>query len=642
MPPQKNFSSRVHHVQSGSAVSAGNTGRSTRELEGRTNYLKEIVDAAEAGRLLVRYEQALDPDVLEGQAVFWDDENKRFARALAGIEDDPATGVMKPTAAADAIGMVLVKETTTSGTVGLLGMVNVTPEQLLNMTGSSTAVPGRYYLSATDPGQLVVQRPPVTVAVAYLLGPSDDCESNSWLFLLPQMRDFLEDHIHFQFELTALPAGGHVPPTIGEEHVITDADADLPGWLPAGHAAFNGMAPTGAKFGYNLSAHSALSKVWPPIPVTACLLELHKPDAIEQFQGAVRVTSEYIKFDKNGIWWMTNCYDQVPWPTDYDTTLSSSSLSAAAVSSSLSSESAGVECPLTTTMRLILSFIKMTFATDKNVVTSLQPEEGQPFEYVNCEGQPANTGELFSRLTIEALIDADEAYGGLVLKEIIDSKLLFGQGWVTEGLVAGSEEIVLSSTRQRPLDPTKVLSASNPAVHQGIVVLDLQLDPTERELNPQIVRLGDAQERAYRNLDYLGFPNGRDSSIRLRFNIPPGGLPSTPKLKIRAVLFGLAAGPFSEMTMSYRRITRPTDGTPTAIVDSFTALTFDVVTPSDDYDGLGTDLPAGNLIEVESDELDIEAGETIIVVLARAADASPAFAADIGVLRIGGITFQGS
>ena len=67
--PQRNFQQRVDHVQPGSPVSASNTSQSTRQLEARDNYLKEILDAIEAGRLLVRREQAVDPDLLEGEAV---------------------------------------------------------------------------------------------------------------------------------------------------------------------------------------------------------------------------------------------------------------------------------------------------------------------------------------------------------------------------------------------------------------------------------------------------------------------------------------------------------------------------------------------------------------------------------------------
>lgn len=640
MPPQRNFEQRVNHVQPGSPVAASNTSRATRDLEARTNYIKEILDAIEAGRLLVRRAQHIAPDLLEGEAVFWNNETKRYERALAGVVNDSATGSLVTTAASDSIGLLLVKDTPTQGTIGLMGMARVTPTILNNMTGSNIVAPGRYYLSAADPGKLVHQRPPVTVAIAYILGPSDDCETDSWVLILPQMRDFLEDHVHYQFELTARPAGTHIPPAQGEPHVVTNPDVNTMGWLPANHTSFNGAAPLGAKFGYNLAAHTSLSRLWPPIPTEACLLEFHKPDGVDQHQGAVRVMPEHVTFDKHGIWWMTDCYDEVPWPTNYDSEPLSSSLSSGSADS-VSSETA-TDCPLVLQMRLILSFIKMTFATDKTVVTSLQPDDGQPIEYVNCEGQVARTGDLFTRLKILALYAPGEYYGGNILKEIVDGKLSFGRGWVTEGVIAGSQEVVLSSTRRRGLDPTKAISNNNPAVHQGIVTITLQLDPTERELNPQIVRLGDALEREYRDMDYIGFPAGRDSAIRMRYNIPPSGLPLvSPKLKIRALVFGLTNGPLPAMTMRYRRIARPIAGSPTPILSTWTSMTWDIVTPSDNIDGLGGDLPLGQLIEVESSLVDIAGGDTVLVELARAANAQPDFANDVGVLRIGGITLAG-
>lgn len=638
----RNFNPRVHHVQPGSGVSAGNTGRPTRDLEARTNYLKEIADATEAGKLLVHRSQAVASDVLEGEAVFWNDENKRYERAIAATENDPDTSTLVPAASADSLGLVLVKDNATSATIGLLGMAKFSPTQINNATGSTAASPGRYYLSATSPGKLVRQRPAVTVAVAYILGPADDCETDSWVFILPQMRDFLEDHIHFQFELVARPAGTTVPPIPDDQHVITDADALLPGWLPADHESFNDMAPSGAKFGYNLAAHTSLSRAWPPIPVTAAVLELHKPDALLQFQGGVRVMPEYIQMDINGIWWMSNCYDQVPWPTDLNTTPSSSSMSSAGSGSESLSSSAGSDCPTETAMRLILSFIKMTFATNRSVVTSLAPGDDEPIEFVNCDGAPATTGDLIAKLVISAMYAPDEAYGGQVLKSIVDSKLSFGRGYVVEGVIAGSEEVQLSSSRQRGLNPALAISDSNPAVHQGLITLDIQLDPTERELSPEIVRLGDALEQDYLENDFIGFPSGRDSSIRMRFNIPPGGLPLVPKFKIRAVVFGRVEGPLAEMTMKYRRIARPVDGTPTTIDDTWTDIVFDVVTPSDDIDGSGTDLPAGDAIEVESASFTIAASDTVIVMLSRDADAEPDYNSDIGVLRIGGITFSGA
>ena len=51
--------------------------------------------------------------------------------------------------------------------------------------------------------------------------------------------------------------------------IITDADDNLAGWLPADHASFNGKAPHGAQFGYNFKQHSSLANSWPPLPMAS-------------------------------------------------------------------------------------------------------------------------------------------------------------------------------------------------------------------------------------------------------------------------------------------------------------------------------------------------------------------------------------
>lgn len=626
------FNNQVRHVQKGSPVTAGNTSRATRDLEQQTRALREQLSQATLGQNLVLTAQPLDPDVLDGHVVYWNDDTQRYEQALAGVTNDSATGMLVPTAAADALAIVIAKQSATVGTLLLLGVATLTATQLTNLTGEAIPSPGRYYLSGMTPGTVVHQRPPVSVAVLYLLGPADACETGGAVFVLPQMRDFLEDHVHYKFELTAAPAGTHVPPDTGDVHVITDADSALPGWLPADHAIFDGNAPAGAKFGYNLSADTAVGNAWPPIPTENAVLELYTPDNTAAFPLAGRVLPEYVKFTRYGIWWMSDCEGEVPWAATLNTT----------VSSSLSVSSSAGECPTPTDMRLILSFVKMTFLTDKTVVTSLQGATDHPIEFVNCNGEPATTGDLYAQLILQALYGPNEAYGGQVLKEIIDGKLSFGRGWVAEGLISNSDELTITSTHSRALDPTLPVSGSNPRVHQGITTLTLQLDPIDRELNPQIVRLSDVLESEFRGMDYLGFPEDRDSSVRMRYDIPSVGLPLAAKFKVRTQVFGLAAGVLPALTMTYRRITRPTENTPTPIVDSWTAMTYDVVTPSDDADGAGGDLAAGELIEVESDGIDIEAGETILVVLARAADAAPAFDAEVGVLLAKGIIYPDS
>lgn len=637
----RNFPSRVPHVQPNSIVSAGNTSQSTRALESRTNYLKEIIDAIEAGRLLVLYDQHLSTSVSTGTAVFWNAETQQYEPAIAAVENNTETGTLQTLASSDCLGICVGKDTSTSGTIAILGMFQC-PTSVLETLIDGEITPGRYYLSAASAGKLVKQRPPVTVFVANVLGPADACETDSYVLLNPQHQDFLEDHVHYQFQLVAQPAGTHVPPLSGEHHEITNPDETVRGWLPASHASFNGSAPTGAKFGYNLAAHEELNRVWPPIPAEAVVLEMFKPllaGPPERFEGLERVSSDYVKIDNYGIWWMTSCYDQVPWETQLDTTSSASSSSSVSISSSSASDTES--CPVDPAIRLILSFLKMTFATDKTVVTSLQPDTGQPLRYVDCDGNEASTGDLKSQIILAPTIDPTLIRGGLAIKNVADTGLMFKRGWITEGVIAGSDVVLLSGDHYELLDPTAAESESNPRIYQGLVTIDVQLDPTERELNPQIIKLGDAMEREYKNVTYVGFPYNRDSGINMKYNVPPAGLPVSPQLKIRAILFGRSAGPFSEMVMTYYRITRPTAGSPTLITGTQTTIAFDVVTPSDDYDGLGTDLPLDNAIEVESDPFDIASGDTVFVTLSRDATATPLYQNDIGVIRIGGIIVAG-
>jgi len=635
MPNPRNFGNRIPHVTAGSSVSAGNTSASTRALEQRTNYLREVLEAIEAGSLLVRRDQRVAVEVQEGDAVFWNVTTQQYEQALAAVTNDADTGLFSTLPSADCLGLCMIKDNPRAATIAMMGMVKFPAAVLSNMI-DGTPVPGRYYLSAADPGKLVKQRPPISVAIAFVLGPITDCESDVWVQINPQMRDFLEDHIHYQVELVAAPAGTHVPPSVGDDHEITDADAELQGWLPADHAVFNGKAPTGAVFGYNLSAHPALKANWPPIPVSSAVLEMHQrpvSDIVSQFEGYSRVPATYVTMDNYGIWWMTRCYNQVPWDTLLDTeTPVNGSMSSVALAT----------CPEDPPTALLLSFVKMTFTTDKTVVTSLQPAADEPIRFVNCDGSDATTGQLFAKLDVQSLVDPALVQGGLVLKEVVDSKLHFRQGWVTEGLYAGSDEVILNGTTQRLLNPSLPEGVSNPRLHQGIIRLDVQRDTSEREIHPQVVRLADVIEREYKGITCLAFQPGRTSAMRMRYNVPINGLPTNPQFLIRAVLFGRAAGPMSAMTMTYYRIPRPVAGTPSTIGEGDTAITFDIVTPSDNYDGLGTNLPADRAIEVSSAAFDISPGDTIFVELKRLATATPLFQAEVAVIRAGGIIVPGS
>lgn len=617
-----NFPNGVRHVQRNEAVSASVTSRPTKDLEKRTNYLREAVVAIEEGRLLVWKGQRVALAVQEGQPVYWDAANQCYDQALAAVTTDAVSGTLVPRPSCDCTGLCLRKTSATTADIAVAGVAHFT--DLTPMVAEHPATPGRYYLSAADPGKLTLQKPPVTIPVCVIFGPTDACDENSWVYIMPQLKDFQENHVHYRFDLYCRPAGTHAPPVPGQDHVITDADPTEKGWLPADDPSFGGRAPTGAKFGYNLARHQELARVWPPIPLQSAVLFWDKG---HQHLGASEVPSQgnrrLVTFDHHGIWWMSDCYGDVPWPTNYDNT--GQQLLPASVSSETLLD---VEhCPRHEDMRVIISFLHMLFMTDRTVVTSLQPGTGQPIRFVNCDGKEANTGDLWAFLDLMATIDPGEYAGGRAFKRLVGTGLRFGLGWMAEGLVAGSEYVQLSSDHQRLLDPDEPASETNPTVHQGIITVDVNPDPAEREVPPQIVRLGDAMERLHKNVPYIGLPQQRDSGVRLRLNVPCAGLPENPQMKIRVMLFGRGDGELPPLVMTKQQLARPVT-TPTPLVEGDDpALTFDT-------EGVAVTTDAA--IEIESSDFDVVAGDTVLVSIERAAG-SGYNEAEVGIIRIAGI-----
>src|SRR5690606_510338 len=134
-------------------------------------------------------------------------------------------------------------------------------------------------------------------------------------------------------------------------------------------------------------------------------------------------------------------------------------------------------------------------------------------------------------------------------------------------------------------------------------------DPTERSLLPQLVLLGDTVERFYKDVAYLGLPNGRDSEIRAKFVVPYEGLPNNPRVVIRVRLFGRTTGTMTDLDTNYKRVTRPTQGAPTALVAGNPSVT------------LTTNIAvnAVDVHELESEPISVAAGDLLYVSLLRSA-----------------------
>lgn len=697
------YRQNVRHTQDGEEVKGAVASRAAKDLEQNTNNLRDRIDAAEIGESLFMRGATLEPDASIGMPVYWNDESQQWERALAAVESDPDSGTLVASATAFVGGIVFCKENSTNGDILLMGKADFSATFDLTATVDGAVEAGQYYLSSQEAGKLVQQRPAVSVFVLSV------CEG--FCIVRPDVKDFVEDHIHYSFELTARPAGEHTPPALGDTHEILNADSSLPGWLPADDPIFKGTAPANAKFGYNLAAQTSLDKVWPPIPVEAAMMEmlhlsvfsdvksLHHdavldfpsisansfeeltvacpgasiddtatasvqggptgdgiiqawvsatdvvtvrytnptggaidppsatyhitilkdatgPDAVAtSFAGYERVPTEFLTINKYGIWWLTSCYNEVPWPADLDTTITSSSsslpISSSSMSSSMSSEAMVESCPVDKSMRLRLNYVRMVYATDKSTVTSLQPAEGSPIRYVNCEGEFANTGDLFASLDFALLVDREE--------DIVDSRVfkdltadgIFKTGYVVEGIKAASSNVTVSGTVNRGTNG-----------QAGIVTIDLATDPEEREVNPEIVRLSDVKQRNESDIPHLAFLNGRVSSIRLRYNVGVVGVPDTPKAKLRLLLFGQVTGTLAPLTASYRLLPRPTGGGSIPIPTTDTALTITTA----------VSVTADEYIEIESEEFTIAPGDTVFVTLSRDG-VSDTYAGELGLIR---------
>lgn len=612
-----NWLHNIKHVNPGEPVQAGVVSRPDRTLEDRTDYLKDRLDAAELGKVLVDSNATICKSVLPGQPVYWNWAEHRYERALAAVEPDANTQTLVVQPSSDCVGICVRKRSETLGDIVLRGIVDI-PELANAIDGAIT--PGRYYLSAAEAGKLVKQRPAVTVSVCHVQGPKDSCTAVPRVVVMPHIRDFIDDHTHYRFDLVTRQA----------------VTANDPGWLPANHVSFNGKAPNGALFGYNLSQHPALSNVWPPLPIQSVAMLWDKGI---NHAGATEIPlgpTGLAICDTNGIWWMSGCAGDVPFtaPTTHP---------------------AGTgECPRYENMRVSVVYLRMLSGNDRNVVTSVvknvagTQEETQatptattvtsPITITNCSDDAASTGDL--QLNLDLQIAAADAIGGRALKGVINRHQLT-RGWVAEGAFTLSNQISITGSRETPRTLTQaekdafdIQTTAPITLHQGVLKIDYTDQLVERELSPQIIRLSDTVERLYMDIPYIGFPGGQTSLLRLRFNVPNSNLGDNLQMKINVQLFGRDGTPTQTKIMPSLYMTRRVLPAPPVGVASGqelpttdTALTFNSA----------ANLYIDHVIQRESNSFAVEEGDTVLITIGRVEDSAYG---EIGVLRVTGIIYS--
>ena len=605
------FESLLRLIKVGDPVSAGVANRPLRQVDQNVKYIWEVLQAAAIGSTVYAYRQAVEEDAKVGMAVYFNTARQRFERGLASAEVNNTTGAVVTSDSSQVWGILTTKHSGTSADILLFGVDEVDISQAV----AGTPAAGTYYLSSSAPGKLTATKPPVAVAV---LRRTPDGK----VFVQPQFIDYLDRHTHYRFDLRCAPAGTHVQPSLGDLHRINDPDPDRTGWLPADHPVFAGLAPTGAVFGYNLNAQPGLKAVWPPVPLGNAILEWNKAlSADVGFTGVPLGTDGLCVLNRDGIWWMSNCYGDVPWPISYGTGNSESA-----------SDSVGAECPRLVAMEMRLFFSKVNFATDSAVVLSLA--SGDARVKVHCYGdteRPATTGHLQITLDLNLVVKNDEP-GYLALKGFNAARSEFARGPVVEGLFSLSSNVTLVGQAQT----TRTVDAVPRTIQHGLV--SVTVDPADtKELEVQLVRLDGAEEAHYGEppVMYLEFIEGDDREYRGKIHVPYDLAIPSPEMSLRFVVLGRAAGTLPQLEFTGRIVPRATDGLDTPMdlpqdVDEFsiTCVTVADLTDTNQY------------VEAESEPFAVAAGDTVYFTVKR--EASDGYAAAVGILRHSGVVATGA
>lgn len=467
-----------------------------------------------------------------------------------------------------------------NGDIVFAGTVEASPAELAAVTSGSTGN-GIYFLS-TVPGKVSQNFPSLPIPV-FMPGPGETVIVNP--FVSPGQRNpsFL------RFNLVAEPAGVHSSPGAGT-HVITSPNTSLPGWLPAtsGNFPVGTVIPAGALFGYNLAQDSAVAAVWPPYPVSSAWLEY------DLGAGGVGAGSGFVLMDKYGIWWMTNCSGQVPWPK----TIVTNGLTRTVFP-------VPTGCPAASPVRATLWMCKPP-AGSLPGVTSLTATSG--LSVTTAGGGAASTGPLVVTTVPSGTVDRT----GVALRSIQSDG--FRSGPVVEAIQVIGATVVGSGTpvHVNPLD------LASPLAQTGTVTITIP-PPGGFVIQPSKVWLNGAGEvNPAAGTPYIQLKQSQVSAYVMRFDVPTG-LVGTITATLRLSLFGPTAGAVPTLSISSVRAPR-TLGTSAAIGSPVSGP----ASPAGSWTG------PNNVLFLTTGTISVAAGDCLFVTITR--NGPDGYGADVGVI----------
>jgi len=561
----------VRRIQNGDPVEAGQANITIDALIQRDDYLKQAFDLATSGRALIEFDVELDPATAVGTPVYVDtDAGDVYTPAQALIfNSGPNIGQLEDEGYVK--GIVITKTAGNRGHVALSGILDDIDWTAITDDGLDT--PGHYFLSSTEAGKITLTRSAAAIYIGQLL--------TNGSFILSRNDDVSgEDHMHYAFVLTNKPAvavpGDLTPavPTVGNPWDISGVvDADERGWLNANHPSL-GPAPAGAVFGYNIEQEAQLDGVFPPIPVLAAFMTL----------GGEALSSDQFLVDANGIWWLSDAYDEVPWPIDYDSTGEESPMDLYLTSLTTDTVSRGVS----------------TLVADQNTVL--------PISILNTQGNAASAGDLVISITGLMLAGAtDEATGSAV-------KSISGRT-VNTGPVMDTLEIISTGL-------TATATVNDGGKLSGAITLALDAATINQFLLPGVTRLVGVQQDQFREFSYLSLPDGKDTSVIYQFTVPTQGVQVDTEMRLRLSMLGRGASALPDLVIEQRNLL-PEVGSEAVVPSAWTAV--------ETLSGLDV---TGDTVETFSlaTTITVQPGTEILLRVSRAGS-SDGYASPVGILR---------
>jgi hypothetical protein len=442
-------------------------------------FLKSVLDYFDMPSALLRCVE-IDPEVKVGQPVYYSDQTERFELAqYASVISE--SGQVFLTETAEVWGIVRERISTDTAVILICGM---SPVDLSESVADLPAA-GKYYLSDI-PGMLSPV-PPDDVAPVYVLTTTAD----GTVLFRPWSGEYAGLVLQWRHELFAVAAGE--ANVVNGQVVVTNTNNTLPGWLPADDPVFDGNAPAGAVFGYNIAADLPLAAKWPPRFLGTVHLDFDRGS--DPYVGGTSVplgSDGLAVVDANGIWWLNDCEADTPFDPDM-----------------LPGSPPG-DCPRVPRKKLTMYAARPAgFMASDNLSLSLRAIHPALRVLRRNTTSLATTGDLDVALDTQFLLSQTSSdLHGFAVKRSTNNQL--ARGPVVTSIKSTSPQLLITGSNE--------YGATGDFKHGEVTIESTGI--SSPVIHPQTTALNRAEEEVVYGTLGIGLPTIRDASFRSKFVVP--------------------------------------------------------------------------------------------------------------------------